>query len=222
MAISNCFWIWNDRPIRITRLPARRFVTSRSRAETKAARQVVAAVPAPLVPRGTGRSWRWWSRAPAPDGRCRLPARRSGGRRSASMEARSASGTLPLHRAKVLATTLFAYLILRFGIRLGQFVPSTYLQQVAENSDFRKYADGLRMVIDCSPHLAETIERRLKAAAGVAFSGTHRQEAAMRPASPNRRRASTTFISSTARKTATPPQRRCSRRQRRRARRASD
>jgi len=84
-------------------------------------------------------------------------------------------------RAGVLAKTLLVYLILRSGIRVGSFVPATYLRQVVENSDFRKYDDGLRMIIDCTEELAAALERRLAAAAaaGTARYGLHRQEAAM-------------------------------------------
>ena len=48
-----------------------------------------------------------------------------------------------------------------------------------ENSDFRKYDDGLRMILDCTPELADTLERNLAAAAGIAVYGLHRQDAAM-------------------------------------------
>jgi hypothetical protein len=68
---------------------------------------------------------------------------------------------------------------MRLGIKVGSFVPGVYLRQVVENSDFRKYDDGLRMIIDCTPELANTLERRLAAAAGTARYGLHRQEAAM-------------------------------------------
>jgi hypothetical protein len=53
------------------------------------------------------------------------------------------------------------------------------LRQLVENSDFRKYDDGLRMTLDCTPELAETLERKLAAADGVAAYGLHRQQAAM-------------------------------------------
>jgi hypothetical protein len=90
-------------------------------------------------------------------------------------------GSLLKRRAAVLVHTLFAYLIMRFGIRIGGFVPQTYLRQVVENSDFRKYDDGLRMVLDCSPDLERALTRRLTAAAstGIARYGMHRQDAAM-------------------------------------------
>ena len=61
--------------------------------------------------------------------------------------------TLPgggFRRARVLARTLLYFLVMRSGLRVGGFVPATYLRQVVENSDFRKYDDGLRMIIDCT------------------------------------------------------------------------
>ena len=97
-------------------------------------------------------------------------------------EARAARrGSLGRRRAAVLGYTLFAYTIMRFGIRLGSFVPKTYLQQVVENSDFRKYDDGLRMVLDCTEELERALRRRLAAAAaaGSVRYGLHRQDAAM-------------------------------------------
>jgi hypothetical protein len=94
-------------------------------------------------------------------------------------EARTVKGDRRLRRAAVLAQTLVAYLIMKSGIRVGSFVPATYLRQVVENSDFRKYDDGLRMIIDCTPDLADAIERRLAAQAGTALYGLHRQETAM-------------------------------------------
>jgi Protein of unknown function (DUF3095) len=97
-------------------------------------------------------------------------------------EARAArGGSLLRRRAFVLANTLFAYLIMRFGISVGGFVPKAYVQQVVENSDFRKYDDGLRMILDCTPELAAALTQRLAAAAsaGVARHGLHRQDAAM-------------------------------------------
>jgi hypothetical protein len=98
------------------------------------------------------------------------------------MEARAArGGSLLRRRVSVLALTLFSYLVMRFSIRVGSFVPKTYVQQVVENSDFRKYDDGLRMILDCTVELADELEARLTQAAaqGVARFGLHRQDAAM-------------------------------------------
>jgi hypothetical protein len=90
-------------------------------------------------------------------------------------------GSLITRRIGVLANTLFIYVIMRFGISVGGFVPKTYVQQVVENSDFRKYDDGLRMVLDCTPELERSLSGRLAAAAsaGIARYGLHRQDAAM-------------------------------------------
>jgi hypothetical protein len=90
-------------------------------------------------------------------------------------------GSLFKRRAFVLANTLFAYLVMRFGISVGGFVPKTYVQQVVENSDFRKYDDGLRMILDCTPELENALAQCLAsaAAAGVVRYGLHRQDAAM-------------------------------------------
>jgi Protein of unknown function (DUF3095) len=90
-------------------------------------------------------------------------------------------GPLFKRRAGVLAHTLFAYVIMRFGISVGGFVPKTYVQQVVENSDFRKYDDGLRMILDCTPELERALTERLAQAAsdGIARYGLHRQDAAM-------------------------------------------
>jgi hypothetical protein len=73
--------------------------------------------------------------------------------------------------------TLTAYVSLRFGLRIGRLRPSVYLDEVIENSDFRKYYDGLRMTLDCSEAVADRIEALLVDAAqrGVARFGLHRQ-----------------------------------------------
>jgi hypothetical protein len=100
----------------------------------------------------------------------------------ADFEARAArGGSLFKRRAFVLAHTLFAYLVMRSGISVGGFVPKTFVQQVVENSDFRKYDDGLRMILDCTPELERALTQRLASAAasGIARYGLHRQDAAM-------------------------------------------
>ena len=98
------------------------------------------------------------------------------------LEARTQrGGSLLKRRLGVLANTLFAYCVMRFGIKVGTFVPRIYVQQVVENSDFRKYDDGLRMVLDCTSDLDQSLSGRLTAAAsaGIAKYGVHRQDAAM-------------------------------------------
>jgi Protein of unknown function (DUF3095) len=91
------------------------------------------------------------------------------------------SGALMTRRAYVLGRTLLYYAVMRLGIRVGRFVPAIYRQQVVENSDFRKYDDALRMIIDCTEDLANELHTRLSEAAsrGIVRYGLHRQDAAM-------------------------------------------
>lgn len=98
------------------------------------------------------------------------------------LEAHAERGvSLTLRRAGLLIRTLFSYLIIRFGITVRGFVPRRYLSELVENSDFRKYDDGLRMVVDCAPELADALEQKLATAAtaGVARYGVSRQQSAM-------------------------------------------
>ena len=97
-------------------------------------------------------------------------------------EARAArGGPLLKRRSIVLAVTLWAYVVMRFGIKVGNFVPKNYVQQVVENSDFRKYDDGLRMILDCSAELERALAELLARAASarIVRYGLHRQDAAM-------------------------------------------
>ena len=69
---------------------------------------------------------------------------------------------------------------MKFGLRVGKFIPAKYTQQVIENFDFRKFDDLLRMVLDCTPQLAAEIESLKDAASrGVIRYGTHSQDHAM-------------------------------------------
>jgi hypothetical protein len=90
-------------------------------------------------------------------------------------------GPLWARKGAVLALTLWAYVVMRLDIKVGAFVPQNYVRQVVENSDFRKYDDGLRMILDCSEELASALTERLARAAenGLVRYGLHRQDAAM-------------------------------------------
>lgn len=106
---------------------------------------------------------------------------------------RRAGESVAVRRVKVLAFTLLAFIVMRLRVRVGRFIPQKYERELIENSDFRKFDDSLRMVLDCTPELAAEIEGYLKAAAadGVVRYGTHKQDAAMmtcftpHPANPN-------------------------------------
>ena len=86
----------------------------------------------------------------------------------AELEARASrrrGESLFLRRLRVLFWTLLSYTVMRTGMRVGEFDPAVYRREVVENSDFRKYDDNLRMTLDCTPALADRIERRLAKAA---------------------------------------------------------
>ena len=94
---------------------------------------------------------------------------------------RRAGEALGAARLRFGIKALFSWLVLRTGWKFRGFEPSHYLRQLAANSDYRKYDDGLRMTVDCSPALADEIENRLRAASdeGIVRYGLHRQKAAL-------------------------------------------
>jgi hypothetical protein len=94
---------------------------------------------------------------------------------------RKAGEPVGIRIMKVYAMTFLYFLIMRFNVRVGRFVPKKYLSEVAANSDFRKFDDALRMIIDCSPGMARRIEDTLAAAEsnGHIRYGCHRENAAI-------------------------------------------
>ena len=102
----------------------------------------------------------------------------------ADLEARAsrrADESVRVRKIKVLAWTFLYFLIMRLGIKIGSFIPAKYTRELVDNSDFRKFDDSLRMVLDCTPELADEIERYLAdcTAKNIVRYGTHRQQAAM-------------------------------------------
>lgn len=104
--------------------------------------------------------------------------------RSVELQARAArkpgEGLLG-YRIRSALRSAFTVAIFRLGLRMGRFEPKRYLGELVANSDYRKYDDGLRMTLDCSPALADAIEAGLvaEAAAGIVTYGLHRQGAAI-------------------------------------------
>jgi hypothetical protein len=96
-------------------------------------------------------------------------------------EVRSQRGSPLIRRLRLLAGSLGSYLVFRTGLRVGSFDPVRYTRQLVENTDFRKFDDGLRMTLDCTPALADQIDARLRQAErdGIAKCGTHRQTSAL-------------------------------------------
>jgi hypothetical protein len=65
-----------------------------------------------------------------------------------------------------------------FKLKAGGFDAAVYAAEVAANADFRKFDDGLRMTLDCTPAFADALEARLAAADEYADWGLFRQNAA--------------------------------------------
>lgn len=88
---------------------------------------------------------------------------------------------LALARLAVVARSALAHLIFLRGRDVGRFSPERYRDQLVDNSDFRKFDDGLMMTLDCTPDAVDEIERILQAAqrAGTLRYGLHRQGAAV-------------------------------------------
>jgi hypothetical protein len=78
------------------------------------------------------------------------------------------------------ARAIAARVRMRLGMPIGGFHEARFRRELVENTDFRKYDDGLRMTLDCSAELADLIDERLEDAQrrGACFFGTHRQLAA--------------------------------------------
>lgn len=94
---------------------------------------------------------------------------------------KGSAGTGVRAYARLAAQRLMSFAIFSVGRPIGGFDPARYRRQLVENTDFRKFDDGLRMTIDCTPALADRLEDLLAEAerAGVARYGLHRQGAAL-------------------------------------------
>lgn len=84
-------------------------------------------------------------------------------------------------RAKISLLVGLVVLLHRLNLTLGTFNSRRYARDVAANSDFRKFEDGLKMTVDVDePHrlrieaLLQTAEAR-----GICQYGLHRQESAL-------------------------------------------
>jgi hypothetical protein len=83
--------------------------------------------------------------------------------------------------AWIALQSLVLFLCFRIGLNLGKFDVAQYKHDLASNSDFRKFDDGLKMTIDISADRLGGIEERLKRGveAGICRYGLHRQDSAL-------------------------------------------
>ncbi|MBO0904158.1 DUF3095 domain-containing protein [Jiella sp. MQZ13P-4] len=105
--------------------------------------------------------------------------------RGLAIEARAAAARTgrPLWRSflSVALRSFLAHLTFVSRLKVGDFEPVRYRSELVRNTDFRKFDDGLRMTLDCTPEVADRLEARLAAAEreGIAHAGLHRQDAAL-------------------------------------------
>lgn len=86
-----------------------------------------------------------------------------------------------VRRCRVLLTSALMWLVFKTGIRVGRFRPDDYRREIARNTDFRKFDDGLMMTVDCTPEVAAELRARLTAAQedGIIHFGMHEQDEAL-------------------------------------------
>jgi hypothetical protein len=100
-----------------------------------------------------------------------------------ALEARNMPRHIPLIFRKVylFGLSALAAILLRQRRPVGGFDPVHYLSMLRNNSDFRKFDDGLKLTLDCSPDVRDRIRARLQRAAedGVVRFGLHEQDAVM-------------------------------------------
>ncbi len=98
-------------------------------------------------------------------------------------EARMSRGRLPLALRTLWLTagSAISALLFKRGKPTGAFDPTHYLSVLSANSDFRKFDDGLKMTLDCSPAVRDrviTLLQQGRSAGHIRF-GVHEQDAAM-------------------------------------------
>ena len=81
----------------------------------------------------------------------------------------------------VVAYALFAWFVFATGIRLGGFDPARFRREIASNTDYRKFDDGLLITADCSAPMIERLEATLtpQARKGQIRFGLHTQDEAL-------------------------------------------
>ncbi|WP_282061262.1 DUF3095 domain-containing protein [Roseobacter litoralis] len=101
----------------------------------------------------------------------------------ATLEAHAArgSGSLGAARRKALFESLVAWALIRTGLKIGGFDARRYARVVADNADFRKLDDGLKMTLDCDAKTQTRLQAVLTAAAdrGIVRFGMATQDEAM-------------------------------------------
>lgn len=90
-------------------------------------------------------------------------------------------GSRFLRKLHILAESLAGWLVFQGNMKVGRFDAAVYKNDVAQNTDFRKFDDGLKLTVDIAPALITRLAERLKQAyeAGLCRYGLHRQDSAL-------------------------------------------
>lgn len=99
----------------------------------------------------------------------------------AEARAQAPAGKRLMARLGVIVAVLLTVLLYRTNLVIGGFSARAYSRDVAANSDFRKFDDGLKMTLDLDAAALARIEARLRAAAetGICRYGLHAQSSAL-------------------------------------------
>jgi hypothetical protein len=97
------------------------------------------------------------------------------------VSATAASGHRFSRKLAIIGQILALWVLARTGITFRGFTADGYRRDVAENSDFRKFDDGLKMTVDLDAARSAAIEAVLREAetAGICRYGIHRQSSAL-------------------------------------------
>lgn len=74
-----------------------------------------------------------------------------------------------------------SWLVFKLGLRIGGFDPNRYRREIAANTDYRKFDDGLMMTVDCSTETIARLRGLLDTAKreGILRYGLHMQDSAL-------------------------------------------
>lgn len=84
-------------------------------------------------------------------------------------------------RLGVVAMATLAWALFRTGLPLGPFHPDRYRREIANNTDYRKFDDGLLITADCSQETIDRLKATLEppAGEGLIHYGLHMQNEAL-------------------------------------------
>jgi hypothetical protein len=93
----------------------------------------------------------------------------------------SRRGSLLARKLYILAECLAGWIVINGNLKVGRFDATVYKNDVPQNTDFRKFDDGLKLTVDIAPALVQRLEERLQRASqeGLCRYGLHRQNSAL-------------------------------------------